>query len=125
MLHIDTIPLGESPRFVNHFLFHVYSIIYSRCIAYQESTQTFLVGSYRIDKPSPDDPKKIIPTRQRFVYSFTKYTVIFCVVSVSTMSSSVTLSPVPPRLLIEELKQDEIEIHSLLLMEQSTFEGII
>jgi DNA damage-binding protein 1 len=38
------------------------------------------------------------------------------------MSGNLTVGLVPPRLVIDEFKQEEVEIHSLLLMDQNTFE---
>lgn len=43
--------------------------------------------------------------------------------SVSLKCSNTTVSPVPHKMTIEEYKYPEIEIHSLLLMDQNTFEG--
>ncbi|XP_003389315.1 PREDICTED: DNA damage-binding protein 1-like [Amphimedon queenslandica] len=88
MLHIETIPLGESPR----------------CIAYQESSQTFLVGGYRTDKSGPDNT--YTPSRQ----------------SVSTRTSNVSVAVVPPQLNIEEFKCPQVEMHSLILFDQTTFD---
>lgn len=97
MLHIDTISLGESPRY----------------LAYQESTQSFLVGSYRIDKVNDSEGDKTTPIRPSISTSFV------------AMDTSLSKDVVNDQLSIDWSKLskgEEIEMHSLLLFDQSAFE---
>ncbi|XP_064399977.1 DNA damage-binding protein 1-like isoform X3 [Halichondria panicea] len=59
MLHIQSIPLGESPR----------------RIAYQESSGTFLVASSRIDTTNSDNPGRFQPSRESVSTSLGNLTV--------------------------------------------------
>ena len=43
----------------------------------------------------------------------------------STKTSNVSVATVPPQLNIEELKCNEVEIHSLILFDQTTFDGTL
>lgn len=90
MLHIQTIPLGETPR----------------RIAYQESTNTFAVLSCRIDVPSHDPPGSFIPQRA----------------SVSTTVPSRTVCPAPDDLQVAPDGVDELEVFSVLLVDQTNFD---
>ncbi|XP_052213076.1 DNA damage-binding protein 1-like isoform X2 [Dreissena polymorpha] len=92
-LHIRTIPLGESPR----------------RIAYQEASQTFGVISMRTDL---QDGSSVTPSRQ----------------SASTHASSTSNSSnskmvnTGTSMMGDHMYGDEIEVHSLLVIDQHTFE---
>lgn len=89
-LHIRTVPLGESPR----------------RIAYQETSQTFGVITFRTDI---QDSSGLTPSRQ----------------SASTQTSNVTSSTnmglLKPGASNAEFGQ-EVEVHNLLIIDQNTFE---
>lgn len=91
-LHIRTIPLGESPR----------------RIAYQESSQTFGVISMRMDL---QDSNGLNPTRP----SASTHAAMMS----SSSSGKVTMGT---STMGEHSAGDEVEVHSLLIIDQHTFE---
>ncbi|XP_015904539.1 DNA damage-binding protein 1 [Parasteatoda tepidariorum] len=93
-LHIRTIPLGESPR----------------RIAYQENTQTFGVITSRIDF---HDSCGLTPTRR------SASTQAQSVSASSTMNSSIKLQTTGQT--ADDCGQ-EVDVHSLLIFDQHTFE---
>lgn len=92
-LHIRTVPLGESPR----------------RIAYQESSQTFGVITFRMDI---QDSTGLIPSRP----SASTQTQ-----NVTTSSNMSLLKPGAGASSINEFGH-EVEIHNLLIIDQNTFE---
>lgn len=93
-LHIRTVPLGESPR----------------RIAYQESSQTFGVITFRMDI---QDSSGLIPSRA----SASTQTQ-----NVTTSSNMSLLKPGAGSSVINNEFGHEVEIHNLLIIDQNTFE---
>lgn len=93
-LHIRTVPLGESPR----------------RIAYQESSQTFGVITFRMDV---QDSTGLIPSRP----SASTQTQ-----NVTTSSNMSLLKPGAGSSAINAEYGHEVEIHNLLVIDQNTFE---
>ncbi|KAK2188211.1 hypothetical protein NP493_140g03066 [Ridgeia piscesae] len=94
-LHIRTVPLGETPR----------------RISYQETSQTFGVISMRMDVQ--DSNGRASPAR---VSASTQAQ------NISSSSSTAKMLPNPSTTLIEPIFGDEVEVHSLLVLDQHTFE---
>lgn len=93
-LHIRTVPLGESPR----------------RIAYQESSQTFGVITFRMDI---QESSGLIPSRP----SASTQTQ-----NVTTSSNMTLLKPGAGSSAINNEFGHEVEIHNLLIIDQNTFE---
>ncbi|WAR03144.1 DDB1-like protein [Mya arenaria] len=93
-LHIRTIPLGESPR----------------RIAYQESSQTFGVISMRMDVQEGSSGTPSRPSASTHASS-------------TTSSSNSKMVSTGTSMMGEHTYGDEIEVHSLLVIDQHTFEG--
>ncbi|KAI0234301.1 DNA damage-binding protein 1 [Lamellibrachia satsuma] len=94
-LHIRNVPLGETPR----------------RISYQETSQTFGVISLRMDVQ--DSNGRASPAR---VSASTQAQ------NISSSSSTAKMLPNPSSALIEPIFGDEVEVHSLLVLDQHTFE---
>lgn len=92
-LHIRTIPLGESPR----------------RIAYQESSQTFGIISMRMDVQDGPNTSPSRPSASTHA-------------TTSSTSSSSKMVSTGTSMLTEHMYGDEIEVHSLLIIDQHTFE---
>ncbi|XP_052801738.1 DNA damage-binding protein 1-like [Mya arenaria] len=92
-LHIRTIPLGESPR----------------RIAYQESSQTFGVISMRMDVQEGSSGTPSRPSASTHASS-------------TTSSSNSKMVSTGTSMMGEHTYGDEIEVHSLLVIDQHTFE---
>ncbi len=96
-LHIRTVPLGESPH----------------RIAYQEASQTFGVITTRTEiKDGAGGSGNTVPNRQSASTSALNTTSSSTRVEQSSASESASFG-------------DEVEIHSLLIIDQHTFEGKI
>ncbi|KAF4521020.1 hypothetical protein B566_EDAN002515 [Ephemera danica] len=95
-LHIRTVPLGESPR----------------RITYQESSQTFGVITMRLDTQNPSGA---IPSRPSASTQASSTTSSSSVASLLKSGGSATINSQP------DIGQ-EVEVHSLLIIGQHTFE---
>jgi len=92
-LHIRTVPLAESPR----------------RIAYQEASQTFAVITVRLDYYDGTQPFPARPSASTTAMNLT--------------SSAASVKPGPGGASLGELQVgDEVEVHSLLIIDQHTFE---
>ena len=84
-----------------------------RRISYQETSQTFGVISLRMDVQ--DSNGRASPAR---VSASTQAQ------NISSSSSTAKMLPNPSSALIEPIFGDEVEVHSLLVLDQHTFEGV-
>jgi DNA damage-binding protein 1 len=96
-LHIRTVPLGESPR----------------RIAYQESSQTFGVISMRLDMQTSSGITSVRPSASTQAASISNSS------SVASLLKSGGPAVTP---IVADIGQ-EVEVHSLLIIGQHTFEG--
>jgi len=89
-------------------------IMYYRRIAYQESSQTFGVISSRCDVQDSNGTTPVRPSASTMAQSS----------SCSGASAKLMMTSTSGNSLTEHVFGDEIEVHSLLILDQHTFEGM-
>ena len=102
-MFLNSMPLFSSER---------RAVSCSRRISYQETSQTFGVISMRVDVQ--DNNGRAAPARASASTQAQ---------NVSSSSSTAKMLPNPGSALIEPMFGDEVEVHSMLVLDQHTFEG--
>jgi len=112
-------------------MYMLYSLTIVLClfrrIAFQESSQTFLTATHRIDIASNDDQGTFTPSRQRSEFKstlpiYTTYYMVLC--SISTSLGNVTVAVAPDGLTTPPTSPgEEVEMFSLILVDQNSLEG--